>query len=156
MLLIGSSSRRRLREKPLWQGSRAARLLVAWLACRELPLSVPGRGRFAPRPGHILVGLRVYRNIATFAMSRSEPDDIQDHRILGRALRQLRDQAGLRQEELAARAGIGVTYVSQLENGHRGARWHTLRRLLRALGADLHQLADAVADIEKQDAASKR
>jgi transcriptional regulator with XRE-family HTH domain len=88
-------------------------------------------------------------------VSSPEPDDIQDHRILGRALRKLRDQAGLRQEELAARAGIGVTYVSQLENGHRGARWHTLRRLLRALGANLHQLADAVAEVEKHDSRSK-
>jgi transcriptional regulator with XRE-family HTH domain len=89
-------------------------------------------------------------------MSRSEPDDTQEHRILGRALRQLRDKAGLKQEELAERAGIGVTYVSQLENGHRGARWHTLRRLLRALGSDLHQLADAIAEAERLDAAAKR
>ncbi len=89
-------------------------------------------------------------------MSRREPDDAQDHRILGRALRELRDQAGLKQEEVATRAGIGITYVSQLENGHRGARWHTLRRLLHALEADLHQLADAIAEVEKQDPPPER
>jgi transcriptional regulator with XRE-family HTH domain len=89
-------------------------------------------------------------------MSSPEPDDTQDHQILGRALRELRDQAGLKQEDLAARSGIGVTYISQLENGHRGARWHTLRRLLRALGADLHQLADAIAEVEKRDSPSNR
>jgi transcriptional regulator with XRE-family HTH domain len=81
-------------------------------------------------------------------MSGHTSDDAQDRRILGRALLLLRDQAGLRQEEVATRAGIGVTYVSQLENGHRGARWHTIRRLLDALGADLHELADAVDAVE--------
>jgi transcriptional regulator with XRE-family HTH domain len=85
-----------------------------------------------------------------------QPDDAQDRRILGQALRELRTRSGLKQDELADRAGIGVTYVSQLENGHRGARWHTLRRLLRALGADLHQLADAAAEVEEQDRATKR
>lgn len=83
-------------------------------------------------------------------MSKDEPGDAEDHRILGRALRDLRDQADLKQEEVAARASIGVTYVSQLENGHRGARWHTLRRLLRALDADLHKLADAIDRAEDE------
>ena len=88
-------------------------------------------------------------------MSSHEPDATQDHQILGRALRELRDRAGLKQEELAVRTGIGVTYISQLENGHRGVRWHTLRRLLRALGADLHQLADAITEAETRDSRPK-
>lgn len=67
-----------------------------------------------------------------------------DYAILGRALRELRDRAALTQEQLAAKVGVGSTYVSQVEHGHRGVRWHTLRKFLRALGADLHQLADAI------------
>jgi transcriptional regulator with XRE-family HTH domain len=73
-------------------------------------------------------------------------DAARDHRILGRALRQLRDRAGVTQTELADRAGIGVAYVSQIENGHRGVGWHTVTRILRALDADLHQLADAITE----------
>jgi transcriptional regulator with XRE-family HTH domain len=83
------------------------------------------------------------------------PASIRDHRVLGRALRELRDRAELTQEELGARAGIGASYLSQLENGHRGVSWHSVTRLLDALGADLHQLADAMAETETQDRPSK-
>jgi hypothetical protein len=40
-----------------------------------------------------------------------------------------------------------VTYVSQIENGHRGVGWHMVTRILRALDADLQQLA---AEYERQ------
>ncbi len=40
--------------------------------------------------------------------------------------------------------GAGVEYVSRLENGHRGARWHTVMRLLRALDATLADLGKAI------------
>jgi transcriptional regulator with XRE-family HTH domain len=79
-------------------------------------------------------------------------DAAQDHRALGRALRELRNGAGLTQEDLAVRAGIGATYLSQLENGHRGVRWHSVTRLLNGIGADLHQLADAITEARKSDA----
>ncbi len=72
----------------------------------------------------------------------------QDHHALGLALRRLRDNAGLTQEELAARVGIGATYISQVENGHRGVRWHSVTRMLSALGSDLHELADVLAETE--------
>ncbi|MGP0103601.1 MAG: helix-turn-helix domain-containing protein [Solirubrobacteraceae bacterium] len=75
---------------------------------------------------------------------------------LGRALRALRDRAGLTQEQLASRVEVGATYVSQVENGHRGVRWHTLLHFLSALGVDLHQLADAIAEVETLDRAPKR
>jgi transcriptional regulator with XRE-family HTH domain len=86
-------------------------------------------------------------------MVRHEPtdDSIRDHYVLGRALRELRLRAELTQEELGARAGIGTSYLSQLENGHRGVGWHSVTRLLNGIGADLHQLADAMAEVETQD-----
>lgn len=69
--------------------------------------------------------------------------------LLGRALRDLRTRAGLTQEELAVRAGTSNTYVSRLEIGQRDIRWTTVMRLLAAIGADLHQLADAIADARR-------
>lgn len=77
-------------------------------------------------------------------MPGKESDDSQDHRAFGQALRSLRTGAGLTQEELSARVGIGVAYLSRLENGHRGARWHTVMRLLRALDASLADLGEAI------------
>jgi transcriptional regulator with XRE-family HTH domain len=64
--------------------------------------------------------------------------------VLGRALQALRERADLTQDELARRLGIHATYVSQVERGRRGVRWHTVLRFLDALGADLRQLAAAI------------
>jgi transcriptional regulator with XRE-family HTH domain len=67
-------------------------------------------------------------------------DATRDHRTVGGALRSLRHQVGLTQEALASRSGIDVTYISQVENGHRGVRWHTVMRLLRALDRSVSDL----------------
>lgn len=82
-------------------------------------------------------------------MPGRQPDDSQDHRAFGLALRQLRLDAGLTQQELAERVGIGVEYVSRLENGHRGARWHTVMRLLRALDATLADLGVTIDQLDQ-------
>jgi transcriptional regulator with XRE-family HTH domain len=68
----------------------------------------------------------------------------QDQVVVGRALRELRDRAGLRQDELGARLGIDATYISQVENGRRGVRWHTVMRFLRALDVPLVDLTAVV------------
>ncbi len=74
-------------------------------------------------------------------------DATNDHRAVGGALRALRHRASLTQEALAERSGIDVTYVSQVENGRRGVRWHTVMRLLRALGMSVSDLG---AEIDRQ------
>jgi XRE family transcriptional regulator, fatty acid utilization regulator len=60
---------------------------------------------------------------------------------LGTAMRSLRKRAGLTQVEAAERIGIRSTFVSQIENGARGMRWHTMLALLDAYNADLTDLA---------------
>jgi transcriptional regulator with XRE-family HTH domain len=74
----------------------------------------------------------------------------RDQIVLGRALRELRDRAGLRQDELGGRLAIDATYISQIENGRRGVRWHTVMRFLRALDVSVGDLA---ALVEKYDRA---
>jgi transcriptional regulator with XRE-family HTH domain len=87
-----------------------------------------------------------------------DTNDITAHdpRILGRAIRALRHREGITQKELAGRVGTSEAYVSNVESGRRDVRWTTFRRLLDALGADLHQLANALAEVEKQDPPPKR
>jgi transcriptional regulator with XRE-family HTH domain len=79
-------------------------------------------------------------------------EDIRDTDliVLGRALRALRDQAGITQEQLATRLQIDATYISRIERGRRGVQWLTVQRFLRALDADLRRLADAIGEVEKQ------
>jgi transcriptional regulator with XRE-family HTH domain len=71
-------------------------------------------------------------------VSEAERDQV----ILGATLRALRERASLTQEQFCDRTGMDATYLSQLENGHRGIRWATVMRLLRALDLDLTDLAE--------------
>jgi transcriptional regulator with XRE-family HTH domain len=84
-----------------------------------------------------------------------DPNTTDDPHVLGQAMRMLRDRAGITQKVLAERAGTSEAYVSNIEGGRRDARWSTLIRLMCALGADLHQLADAIAEIEQHNSTSK-
>jgi transcriptional regulator with XRE-family HTH domain len=77
-------------------------------------------------------------------------DANDDRLLLGQALRALRLHAGLTQKEIATRAGTSEAYVSHAETGRLDVRWHTLRRLLAALTADLRQLADAIDQADKR------
>lgn len=67
-----------------------------------------------------------------------------EYAALGRALRELRRSAGLTQVEAAEIIGIRSTFVSLIERGERGMRWHTLLAFLRAYETDLHALAEAI------------
>ncbi len=80
----------------------------------------------------------------------------QDQVVLGRGLRELRDRAGLRQDELGARLGIDATYISQVENGRRGVRWHTVMRFLRALDVTLADLAAVIKASDRNERKHRR
>jgi DNA-binding XRE family transcriptional regulator len=55
-------------------------------------------------------------------------------------LRVWREHRGLTQEALATAAGVGKSYVSQIESGRKTGTLDTLRRLAAALGVDLDDL----------------
>jgi len=53
------------------------------------------------------------------------------------------------QVQAAEQVGIRSKFVSEVERGNRGLRWHTLRGLLRAYGAGLRDLAAAIEAAER-------
>lgn len=63
---------------------------------------------------------------------------------LGRGLRRLREQRGLSQERLAELIGSNAASLSRIEAGSRDVLWSSITRLLEAMDADLHDLADAI------------
>lgn len=60
--------------------------------------------------------------------------------MLGNVLQKARENAGLTQEDLAHRAGIDRSYLSQLENDRKSPTVETLRRLALALGVPAWKL----------------
>ncbi len=81
-----------------------------------------------------------------------EPEDIKrELRLLGRGLRELRQQAGITQRDLGALLDLKHNYISEVEGGRRSVRWITVKRILGVLGADLHHLANTMSDSERKD-----
>jgi len=70
----------------------------------------------------------------------------------GRTLRRLRTEAELNQAELADKAGISQSAVSQIEKGERAPSFDVLRRLATALGLSTAELLGP----EKGDAATRQ
>ena len=64
---------------------------------------------------------------------------------LGEALRELRNEKKLTQEDLAQRASVGVRVVSGIERGEGNPRWSTVEAILAAMRVDLVELAERMA-----------
>ena len=60
---------------------------------------------------------------------------------LGAAVRELRQEAGFTQEELAHRAGLTTGTLSVIERGRANPTWATVRALAAALGVTAAELA---------------
>lgn len=71
---------------------------------------------------------------------RSKPRS-PEHAALGEAVRQLRLEAELSQEELAEAAGTDLTQVGGVERGVRNPSYTTLLRLASALGTSVGEMA---------------
>lgn len=63
------------------------------------------------------------------------PDELP--RLIGRRVRALREERGISQEELAARADLHRNYVGSVERGERDVGIGALTRLANAVGVSL-------------------
>jgi transcriptional regulator with XRE-family HTH domain len=55
---------------------------------------------------------------------------------IGAQVKRVRERALLTQQELADRAGIGLTTLNRIENDHAEPHFRTIRKLAKALGVD--------------------
>jgi DNA-binding XRE family transcriptional regulator len=136
-------------------------VLTAIVACAPKSLGFGARRPGVVAPRAPLIGSR--ESLSKLGLRVKVPrgemnSDINnaDRQALGRALRELRRQAGITQKEMTEREGLDETYISRVEHGRIDVKWTTLLRFLRVIGADLHQLADAIAEVETQDRAAKQ
>lgn len=66
----------------------------------------------------------------------------------GKVIRQLRQQKGVSQEELADLCGLHRTYISDVELGKRNVSLENIERLAQALDANV---SDVFVEIERTD-----
>ncbi len=59
---------------------------------------------------------------------------------IGVQVKRERERALLTQQELAERAGIGLTTLNRIENDHAEPHFRTIRKIARALGIDAANL----------------
>ena len=69
------------------------------------------------------------------------PDRPRVQLRLGRAVKALRTQQGLTQEQVSAAAGLHPTYVSDIERGARNPSWEAMTRLAQGIGVSLRDIA---------------
>lgn len=77
---------------------------------------------------------------------RSEPQP-----ALGQAIRRLRKERRLSQEELGHLAGIHPTWISHLESGRANPAWGTVRRIVGVLEMQLSELVLLAESLDKDD-----
>lgn len=69
---------------------------------------------------------------------------------LGAALKEMRLERGLSQEDLAHRASLHPTWISHLESGRENPAWGTVRKLAAALDVSLSTLAERAEALEPE------
>ena len=62
------------------------------------------------------------------------------HKALGAAIKQLREDQGLLQADLAEKTGLHASYVSDIERGKRNPTWTVLSQFAKAFGIKLSEL----------------
>jgi transcriptional regulator with XRE-family HTH domain len=72
----------------------------------------------------------------------AQPQAFREHNALGLAVRGLRGQRGLSQEELGYRSGLHRNYVGAIERGEINPTFRVLLKLERGLAAPLSELIE--------------
>lgn len=78
---------------------------------------------------------------------------------LGQAVKAIRTAQRLTQEDLAARADLHPTYISDVERGARNPSWDVIARLAEGMGVPVATIAaeyDRLTGPPQQDGASDR
>ena len=83
-------------------------------------------------------------------MSHPSPDVDKSVIALGQAIREVRKEKGLTQEELAQRVELQVGGISAIESGRRNPTWGVVRGISYALGVRLADLARLAVELERR------
>ncbi|MGB6057604.1 MAG: helix-turn-helix transcriptional regulator [Microthrixaceae bacterium] len=76
---------------------------------------------------------------------------VPEYVALGRAVRQIRSERGLSQENLALEAGLDRTYVSGIERGRRNPSYGSLLKLALALEVKASLIISTAEDLSEYE-----
>jgi transcriptional regulator with XRE-family HTH domain len=77
-------------------------------------------------------------------------EDARGLAALGTAIRTLRMRVGLSEEDLAARAEVGLLLIGEIEEGRQEPSWGDLRRIAYGLGTPLEKLLELAESLEEE------
>jgi transcriptional regulator with XRE-family HTH domain len=77
---------------------------------------------------------------------RTEPQP-----ALGNAIKRLREERGMSQEELGHAAEIHPTWISHIESGRNNPAWGSVKRIAAALGVKVSEVAMLAEQEESPD-----
>jgi transcriptional regulator with XRE-family HTH domain len=69
---------------------------------------------------------------------------------LGRAVRALREEAGIDQEALAERSGLPLSLIAEIEEGRSDPTWGDMRLAAQALDVSLERLSELAEEFEAE------
>jgi transcriptional regulator with XRE-family HTH domain len=69
------------------------------------------------------------------------PPRSKAHARLGKAVKAIREERGLTQQEAAKRMSVPATFLSDIERGIRNPSWSTMLALGKALGVKVSEIA---------------
>lgn len=79
----------------------------------------------------------------------SGPPAREPQRGLAKAVRTLRERAGLNPAEVAERAGLSVSVMNRIESGDDDPSWGDVRLVARGLGVSMEVLAEVAEGNEQ-------
>jgi transcriptional regulator with XRE-family HTH domain len=81
------------------------------------------------------------------------PSSAQDLKVvlaaLGRAVKEIRKEKEVTQEELSRRTELHESYISIIESGQRNPKWSAVRRISYGLEVPLAELARRAEEFER-------
>lgn len=76
--------------------------------------------------------------------------------VIGKRIRNYRNQKGWSQEELAEHAGCHATYIGQIERGEKNATIESIAKIAAALGIPLSRLFELIGEDVAGEAYARR
>lgn len=118
-------------------GFRNAKWPLAEIITEGLAISVPAEPRALEIPWYTIRSL-TDKEFSQYWVTRAE----QQAQEIGRRLRLLREQRGLKQAYVADTAGLQAPNLSRIENGHFDIASSTLWKILAAMGCSFRDLVE--------------